>query len=146
MRVARTRALILVVFVISTCEAETRPDPANVRAEHVLPPSPLSSTPAPIEECALCYDWEEKCPLPCTYGGCIFNKTYGTNALTRSGSCSGRTESLYLNRRGIASLPAGVFDDIAPRRVPYCRVAWAPNANYLAITLRIFVLTCCRRA
>ena len=108
--------------------------------------TPPSSTPAPIEECALCYDWEEKCPLPCTYGGCIFNKTYGTNALTRSGSCSGRTESLYLNRRGIASLPAGVFDDIAPRRVPYCRVAWAPNANYLAITLRIFVLTCCRRA
>ena len=77
------------------------------------PPPPPPPPPTSIEECAFC-DSSSGCPLPCTYGGCTFDKTDGTNALARSGSCSGRTATLYLNRRGIASVPAGVFDDIAP--------------------------------
>ena len=72
-----------------------------------------ATTPAPVEECAYCSS-TSGCPLPCSYGGCIFDKTDSTNALERRGSCSGRTATLYLNRRGIASVPAGVFDDIAP--------------------------------
>ena len=57
-------------------------------------------------------DWNTS--LPCSYGGCMFDKTTGTNTLQRSGSCSGHSADLYLNSKGIEFLPAGVFDSIAP--------------------------------
>ena len=53
--------------------------------------------------------------LPCAYEGCIFDKTADTNALTRSGDCSGYGSDLYLNSKGIELLPAGVFDGISPQ-------------------------------
>ena len=76
--------------------------------------APSTTTPAPVEECDLCYS-SSGCKLPCSYGGCIFDKTAGTNALERRGSCSGHTANLFLDNRGIASVPTGVFDDIATR-------------------------------
>jgi len=50
--------------------------------------------------------------LPCAYEGCIFDKTADTNALTRSGDCSGHGSDLYLNSKGIELIPAGVLDGI----------------------------------
>jgi hypothetical protein len=50
--------------------------------------------------------------LPCAYEGCIFDKTADTNALTRSGDCSGYGSDLYLNSKGIELIPAGVLDGI----------------------------------
>ena len=69
--------------------------------------------PCDISECAKCLS-PAGCPLPCSYGGCIFNKTAGTNVLWRTGSCSGHSAALYLDHRGIVLLEAGVFDDIVP--------------------------------
>ena len=111
---------------MATRGAEAHDPDAAIRAESVqgkdLPARRTSttdavlssSTPATVEECAYCYPPSSCPPLPCAYGGCIFNKTDGTNALVRSGSCSGRTATLHLSCTGIASVPAGVFDDIAP--------------------------------
>jgi hypothetical protein len=49
--------------------------------------------------------------LPCIFGGCTFSKdAHGT--LSKTGSCTGTTGSLYLKRRGITALSAGVFYDV----------------------------------
>ena len=49
--------------------------------------------------------------LPCSFGGCIFSLVQD-NVLQRNGSCAGQAGYLYLNSRGIKTVPADVFHNM----------------------------------
>ena len=49
--------------------------------------------------------------LPCSFGGCIFSLVQD-NVLQRNGTCAGQAGDLYLNSRGIKTVPADVFHNM----------------------------------
>ena len=49
--------------------------------------------------------------LPCSFGGCIFSLVQD-NVLQRNASCAGQAGDLYLNSRGIKTVPADVFHNM----------------------------------
>ena len=49
--------------------------------------------------------------LPCMYGDCTFSKD-ANGTLTKTGTCSGSTGTLYLNSKGITALSADVFHQV----------------------------------